>query len=40
MFLQVDGFHRKVIDASWGLTLGKFFLLDRAAFLGVKMHKV
>uniref|UniRef100_A0A914XEN8 Uncharacterized protein n=1 Tax=Plectus sambesii TaxID=2011161 RepID=A0A914XEN8_9BILA len=28
-------FHRKSMATSWGLTIGKFFLLERSAFIGL-----
>uniref|UniRef100_A0A914V2B3 Uncharacterized protein n=2 Tax=Plectus sambesii TaxID=2011161 RepID=A0A914V2B3_9BILA len=35
IFRWVDTFHRKSADTGWGLTIGKFFLLERTAFIGL-----
>uniref|UniRef100_A0A914X2T6 BTB domain-containing protein n=1 Tax=Plectus sambesii TaxID=2011161 RepID=A0A914X2T6_9BILA len=35
IFIWVETFHRKISDVSWGLTLGKFFLMERTAFMGL-----
>uniref|UniRef100_A0A914VJA1 Uncharacterized protein n=1 Tax=Plectus sambesii TaxID=2011161 RepID=A0A914VJA1_9BILA len=35
IFIWVETFHRKISDVSWGLTLGKFFLMERTAFVGL-----
>uniref|UniRef100_A0A914X1B0 Uncharacterized protein n=1 Tax=Plectus sambesii TaxID=2011161 RepID=A0A914X1B0_9BILA len=33
--IWLDAFHRKITDNSWGLTLGKFMLLERTACLAL-----
>ncbi len=33
--MQIEKFHRKISDTSWGLSLGGFFLFEETAFLGV-----